>query len=222
MSKDQLVLSPNRYRLEVVILLTLGGIKTNWNIRLKHILNYSYLLYIMQSSQQFVPKLSPSSMSAGSYMQRVKGFTANMSWISIGLIVLAVVFFIWFAYSSYKSYSESLTNYSANREGNNSNSNSNKTANLLLFYVDWCPHCKTAKPEWEELKAEYEGKNINGYNIVFTEYNCTNETAEIDELMDKYKIEGYPTIKLVKDNQIVEYDAKPTKSTMEQFLHTVL
>jgi hypothetical protein len=40
--------------------------------------------------------------------------------------------------------------------------------------------------------------------------------------MDKYNIEGYPTIKLIKDNQVIEYDAKPTKLTMEQFLITVL
>jgi thiol-disulfide isomerase/thioredoxin len=92
----------------------------------------------------------------------------------------------------------------------------------MLFYVDWCPHCKTAKPEWESLKTEYESKSINGYTVNFTEYNCTNESAETTQLMDKYSIEGYPTIKLVKDNQIIEYDAKPTKSTMEQFLNTVL
>ncbi len=175
----------------------------------------------MQSSQQFVNKLSPTSATS-SIMQRIRGLTSNMSWITIGLSVVAVIFFIWFGYSSYKSYTESLTSYNANREYGKDNANSNKTANMMLFYVDWCPHCKTAKPEWEELKSEYEGKNINGYNLVFTEYNCTNETAEIDELMDKYKIEGYPTIKLVKDNQVIEYDAKPTKSTMEQFLHTVL
>jgi thiol-disulfide isomerase/thioredoxin len=92
----------------------------------------------------------------------------------------------------------------------------------MLFYVDWCPHCKTAKPEWETLKSEYDGKSINGYTVTFEEYNCTNENAETADLMDKYSIEGYPTIKLVKDNQIIEYDAKPTKSTMEQFLNTVL
>jgi hypothetical protein len=27
---------------------------------------------------------------------------------------------------------------------------------------------------------------------------------------------------LIKDNQVIEYDAKPSKSTMEQFLMTVL
>ena len=66
---------------------------------------------------------------------------------------------------------------------------------------------------------------INDYNIKENiEFNSKNfNYFKIDEeLMNKYKIEGYPTIKLLKDSQVVEYDAKPTKSTMEQFLHTVL
>lgn len=173
----------------------------------------------MQSPQASI--LHPSSLTTGSVtlMQRAKNMFINMSWLTIGLFIVGLGFMIWFAYSSFK---ETMTSYNANREHTKNNENSNKTANMLLFYVDWCPHCKTAKPEWEELKSEYEGKNINGYNLVFTEYNCTNETAEIEELMNKYSIEGYPTIKLIKDNQVIEYDAKPTKSTMEQFLHTVL
>jgi hypothetical protein len=57
---------------------------------------------------------------------------------------------------------------------------------------------------------------------MFTEINCTNETPEIESLMNKYKIEGFPTIKLLKDGQIIEYDAKPTKETLVQFLNTVL
>ena len=92
----------------------------------------------------------------------------------------------------------------------------------MLFYVDWCPHCKTAKPEWEQVKAEYEGKTINGYSIVFTEINCTNETPDTEKLMNTYKIEGYPTIKLLKDGQVIEFDAKPTKAHLEQFLKTVI
>jgi len=121
-----------------------------------------------------------------------------------------------------KQYANGQTTFHANRENIPKDQNSNKTATLMLFYVDWCPHCKTAKPEWESLKSDYDGKSINGYTVNFTEYNCTNESAETSQLMDKYNIEGYPTIKLIKDNQVIEYDAKPTKSTMEQFLHTVL
>lgn len=138
------------------------------------------------------------------------------------LVIVAALAMIGLGYYVYVSYIANKTTYNANREQDGFTSDSNKVATMMLFYVDWCPHCKTAKPEWENLKAEYEGKQINGYNLEFIEYNCTTESPETEELMNKYKIEGYPTVKLIKDNQVVEYDAKPTKATMEQFLHTVL
>ena len=95
-------------------------------------------------------------------------------------------------------------------------------AEIILFYVDWCPHCKTAKPEWEKVRDAYQGKQVNGYVVTFTELNCTNETVEISQMIEKYKIEGYPTIKLVKDDRVIEFDAKPTKDTLTQFLKTAL
>ena len=132
------------------------------------------------------------------------------------LICIIISYFIW------KNYLSSKINYDANRENNEQEETPNKVAHLMLFYVDWCPHCKTAKPEWNALKEEYDGKTINGYIVIFEEYNCTDESSEIEELINKYKIDGYPTIKLIKDEQVIEYDAKPTKATMEQFLTTVL
>ena len=153
-----------------------------------------------------------------SLMQRLSGFINY----KVAAIIFVSLILIIAAYFVYNQYSSGKTSFHANRENMPKDQNSNKTATLMLFYVDWCPHCKTAKPEWESLKAENDGKSINGYNISFVEYNCTNESAETTQLMDKYNIEGYPTIKLIKDNQVIEYDAKPTKSTMEQFLHTVL
>jgi thiol-disulfide isomerase/thioredoxin len=133
-------------------------------------------------------------------------------------IVVAVVITI-YIYNTTKP-SSNPTGYVANYD--KPTNHSEKMATMMLFTVDWCPHCKTALPEWTEMKSEYEGKTINGYTIVFEEYNCTNETPQIESLMDKYNIEGYPTIKLIKDNQVIEYDAKPTKTTMETFLNTVL
>ena len=144
-----------------------------------------------------------------------------MSWTVIISIIVVFIIFSAIAYMIYRQQIASLfsTGY---KENGSSNPNTNKEAELILFYVDWCPHCKTAKPEWDQVKAEYEGKTVNGYKIIFTEINCTNETAEIENIIKTYKIEGYPTIKLIKDGQIIEYDAKPTKATMEQFLNTVL
>jgi thiol-disulfide isomerase/thioredoxin len=92
----------------------------------------------------------------------------------------------------------------------------------MFFYADWCPHCKAAKPIWNDLKSEYENKTINGYNVVFTEVDCSEETAEVEKLMNQYNVEGYPTIKLIKDGQVIEYDAKPSKETLTKFLNTVL
>ena len=99
---------------------------------------------------------------------------------------------------------------------------SSKDAEIMFFYANWCPHCKAAKPHWEELKEEYQGKNINGYTLVFTDIDCSEETPDVKEKTNEYEIEGYPTITLVKDGQVVDYDAKPTKDTLEKFITTVL
>lgn len=176
----------------------------------------------MNSVYQKTSTIAPiNSSSKGGSTTIINGLSSFFTWKIIAMIIISLLLFS-FAYYVYKNYAETNTSYKANREHMSKDSITNKNATMMLFYADWCPHCKTAKPEWESLKTEYDGKTINGYTINFVEHNCTNETAEINELMDKYSIEGYPTIKLVKDNQIIEYDAKPTKSTMEQFLNTVL
>ena len=91
-------------------------------------------------------------------------------------------------------------------------------AELYLFKTDWCPHCKRAQPIFESMKKEYETKLVNGTRILFKVVDCEQEPA----LADKFKIEGYPTIKLVKDDQVIEYDAKPDREHLVQFLNTVI
>jgi thiol-disulfide isomerase/thioredoxin len=169
-------------------------------------------------------KLPTGSEETGGFMSKIKSAGSSISTTTV-IIMLVVVLFIGIAVYYYYHYvSPSLKpEYNPNNEHlASSDSNNGKSAELLLFYVDWCPHCKTAKPAWDEIKTQYENKTINGYKVIFTEINCTEETAEVEEMMNKYSIEGFPTIKLLKDGQIVEYDAKPTKSTLDQFLNTVL
>jgi thiol-disulfide isomerase/thioredoxin len=140
---------------------------------------------------------------------------------TIYIIIAAIIFIIIAVYFYY--YTGSKPKYKSNNEGKtDDNSSSNKQAELLFFYADWCPHCKTAKPIWNDLKSEYQNKTINGYHIIFTEINCANESAETEKMMDKYSVEGFPTIKLIKDGQVIEYDAKPSKDTLVQFLNTTL
>lgn len=163
------------------------------------------------------------------YMNKLKKITTSISTRTI-MILLVIVLFLGIGIYVYTKQVKSkfTTGYSANNEhtfsnnGQVGNSGQSGEAELLLFYADWCPHCKTAKPIWEEIKSEFESKTVNGYSIVFTEINCTTETPEVEKMMNTYKVEGFPTIKLLKNGQVIEYDAKPSKATIQQFLNTAL
>lgn len=131
------------------------------------------------------------------------------------LISFLVVFFIVIAVYVYKVYTTKKEILKPQKQS----CAPPDTVELYLFYTEWCPHCKKTKPEWEQLKKNYSGNNmINGYKLNFIEVDCDANP----ELADKFKVEGYPTIKLVKGNQIIEFDAKPDVKTLQQFLSTVL
>jgi thiol-disulfide isomerase/thioredoxin len=159
-------------------------------------------------------------MGEDSIFSRIKTAGSKLNTTTIVIIISLFILFIAAGLYYYYQVSPKLkTKYHPNSENMSTNEN---TAELLFFYADWCPHCKTAKPIWDELKTEYQNKAINGYKVIFTDINCSEETAEVEKMMNQYNIEGYPTIKLLKDGQIIEYDAKPSKETLTQFLNTVL
>lgn len=152
-------------------------------------------------------------MSAGKHM-------STNTWMIVGgivlLIAIAVAIYVYYVAPQLKPQ------YQPNREHMSGDAANGQTAELLFFYADWCPHCKAAKPIWNDLKADYEHKTINGYKVVFTDVDCSEESSEVEKMMNQYSVEGYPTIKLVKDGQIIEYDAKPSSETLTKFLNTVL
>jgi thiol-disulfide isomerase/thioredoxin len=169
--------------------------------------------------------ISAINKNSGSLYSRIMNNGLKISTTSIFIIISIIILITLAIYYYYYVVRKFKTTYHANNEGKNINESLNgqdKQAELLFFYADWCPHCKTAKPVWEKLKEQYQNKMVRGYHIIFTEVNCTNETAETEQMMNKYNIEGFPTIKLLKDGQIIEFDAKPTSETLNEFLNTVL
>ena len=173
---------------------------------------------MLQSSYNINPlsKASPFGGQSSSMSEYMTGNTL--------VYIVAFILFLFIAgcYYYYYILPDVQAKYSPNNEQTANDSGSNGTAELLFFYTNWCPHCKTAKPVWNELKTEYENKTINGYKIIFTEVDCSEETTEVDKMMNQYNVEGYPTIKLLKDGEVIEYDAKPSRETLVQFLNTVL
>ena len=94
------------------------------------------------------------------------------------------------------------------------------SADLYYFYTEWCPHCKKAKPIINKLKEQLSENNnqVNDININVIEVDCDKDTATAD----KFGVEGYPTIKLVHQKRVIEYDAKPEIDVLHEFLSTSL
>lgn len=142
---------------------------------------------------------------------------------TVSLIVFLVVLFIAAGYFVYSRMEPEIN--AKTQQGDSvqdSPGGEGQSTELIFFYANWCPHCKAAKPHWNEIKEKYADKSINGYEIIFTEVDCSEETEDVKDKVEQYNVEGYPTIKLIKGDQIIDFDAKPTKNTLEKFLETVL
>jgi thiol-disulfide isomerase/thioredoxin len=138
------------------------------------------------------------------------------------LFLLILTFVIYYIYTKYYS-TKLLDLYKPNNEKmplwTKDNSN---VVEIMFFFANWCPHCKTAKPEWEKTKAEYNNTEMDGYKIVFVDVDCTNPDSKTTTMMDKYNVEGYPTIILLKNNEVITYDAKVTYDHLVEFLKSAL
>jgi len=139
------------------------------------------------------------------------------------MILIVAIFFLIVAIYLYNKYVTPMVDnkYVANNEFQQKSDDSDsdlQNVELYIFTVNWCPHSKKAIPIWEQLKAEYSNKTFNNYNINFIQV----DGEENPSLADKYKVEGYPTIKMVKGNQVIEYDAKPSLEHLKEFLNSTL
>ena len=119
--------------------------------------------------------------------------------------------------------------YVANKEFTTASRSEGKIAHIYLFSTTWCPHCRSLKKEgtWNEFTKANQGKTVNGYTLNNQEIDCSNDKdAEIKSTLDKFNVDGFPSIKLLKDgddpSQAIDFDAKPQIDSLNQFVSTVL
>lgn len=91
---------------------------------------------------------------------------------------------------------------------------SDKQARLVMFYVDWCPHCRKAKPIWQGIHERHDGTSVNDYTVTVESVNCESDKAQAK----LYDIDAYPTFKLIRKDKIYAYRGPIRKDTLEQFL----
>lgn len=139
------------------------------------------------------------------------------------ILILALVIF--FAIGCYFLYFRLIKpQMKSTEKGYNNIANRDKNLNsnceLLFFNASWCPHCVKSKPDWEKFTLEYNGKKINKYKIVCTNVDCSDEDNEMsNSLLQKYNIEGYPTIKVLMDDKVIDFDAKINYDNLEEFVN---
>jgi thiol-disulfide isomerase/thioredoxin len=106
-------------------------------------------------------------------------------------------------------------------------SNTLLTADIYFFNVDWCPHCTKAKPEWVNFFTKYDGKVVGNYtvNCIGGEdgTDCTDTSdPKVNDAIARFDLEHYPTVKMVKDNEVYDFDARVSSSSLGQFIQATL
>lgn len=161
-----------------------------------------------------------SSIQSGA--SALKSMVFNKKFIIILFVVtifIAVAFFVYNQYIAPKMNPDFVPNKEFVKEGEG-------LADLYFFNAEWCPYSKKARPIWDKLKKEYDGKNINNTVLRLIEVDGEKEDKKMENFESKFlngkKIDGYPSIYMVKEDQVIEYEAKPKIDTLKEFIDSVL
>ena len=139
-------------------------------------------------------------------MKQVKGLFGKKN-LPVVIILMIILFALYFVYDKFlKEGFEGDDMTAKDIDGNV------KTGTkLVLFYADWCGHCKKIKPVWEET-----AKTVNKDEVKMIKVNCGEGTEKDQEIMKKYNIDGYPTIiKFVEGKPQLYQGERDAKSLRE-------
>lgn len=86
-----------------------------------------------------------------------------------------------------------------------------KEYTLVEFYAPWCGHCKQFEPEYTKLGEKMKDSE----KIMIAKVNGDSEQS----LMEKYEIQGFPTVKLFKNGEVYRsYEGQRTADAVEKWL----
>jgi len=143
------------------------------------------------------------------------------SWVWLIIIILI----IYNCYKTTEKFNEMNKNEN-NKDKDNKNENNKDKDNknednkdernkelkikILNFSVDWCGYSRRFKPEWDKFVENLQMKNVE------TNYIDGDKNTE---LLNEYKIEGYPTVLFIIDGNPEIYKGERTKEGLESVLN---
>jgi thiol-disulfide isomerase/thioredoxin len=84
---------------------------------------------------------------------------------------------------------------------------------FVLYYAEWCGHCKNIKPIWKELENKCKDK-MNFAKIEQSNFN----KKELGYKPGEY-IDGYPTIYLRKNGKdVTQYSGERSLEALEKYI----
>ena len=129
----------------------------------------------------------------------------NLPRLVILLIMLIVLYFVY-----NKFLKEGFTNEITSDDVEGHVKSGTK---LVLFYADWCGHCKKIKPIWEETSSQ-----VNDEELKMIKVNCGEGTPADQKIMKKYSIDGYPTIIKFVDGKAQLYQGERDVESFKEAL----
>jgi len=138
--------------------------------------------------------------------------------IALGILLIVFVFHRWWKQSRMMAenfYAEVPTHPVGSRK------------KVLLFYATWCPHCVSLRcgeggddskyppnspnPESNWGKFFYPARN-RGIDVVEV------EADQDSQMVSKYKVQGFPTIKMVVNDNVFDFNGERTPEALNLFL----
>ena len=98
-----------------------------------------------------------------------------------------------------------------NMNNTNIKGGKNKKHKCNLYYAPWCGHCQRFEPVWDKVSQKPNLKK----DIKFVKINGDENSKKLI----KDGVEGFPTIRLITDNnEVIEYQGDRTEKDFERFL----
>tara|TARA_B100000795_G_scaffold118869_1_gene88445 strand:+ start:1129 stop:1593 length:465 start_codon:yes stop_codon:yes gene_type:complete len=140
------------------------------------------------------------------------------------IIIVLISLFLGAAFYVYNNYIAPRLNpkFVSNREFTQQETVNN--TELYFMFAEWCPYSKKVMPIWDKLKEKYNRKKVNNYVVIFKELDGDKNEKDVDDFSKRFnkKIDGFPTIILIKQNEVIEFDAEPTEENLTAFIEKTL